>query len=230
MPHGPLPSAAGTLRPPAGGFVIGGELSFSPSHATADAGTRCHLQHIAAARTTPFPGPVYPCEQTTTTLPAFLATRSKLWSADLLVGGLAASSPPEQSRVHLCPLHTPWQSKRRTAWVGRPTLQPVNHPGQEASATNSLTRVAKSAGLERFHNSHALSGIEQGGIFLRKMPLDSGGFGVQQLWNRCSFAHTHHKGKNAAPRELPDEAPGGWPHRRWLRFVRCERYLRDLHT
>src|SRR5271157_3874949 len=40
--------------------------------------------------------------------------------------------------------------------------------------------------LERFHNLRALSGIVQGGIFLRKMPLDGGGFGVQQLWNRCS--------------------------------------------
>jgi hypothetical protein len=39
---------------------------------------------------------------------------------------------------------------------------------------------------ERFHNSHALSGIEQGGIFLREMPLYGGEFGVQQLWNRCN--------------------------------------------
>ena len=39
--------------------------------------------------------------------------------------------------------------------------------------------------LERFHISRALSGILRGGIFSRKMPLESGGgFGVQQLWNR----------------------------------------------
>jgi hypothetical protein len=41
-------------------------------------------------------------------------------------------------------------------------------------------------GLERFHNSHTLAGIVQGGIFLRKMPLDSSAFGVDRLWNRCS--------------------------------------------
>jgi len=40
--------------------------------------------------------------------------------------------------------------------------------------------------LKRFHNSRALSDTVQGGIFLRKMPLESFGFGVQQLWNRCS--------------------------------------------
>jgi hypothetical protein len=40
--------------------------------------------------------------------------------------------------------------------------------------------------LKRFHNSRALSGIVQGGIFLRKMPLEGSDFGVQQLWNRCS--------------------------------------------
>jgi hypothetical protein len=53
--------------------------------------------------------------------------------------------------------------------------------------------------LERFHNSRALSGIAQGGIYfhpsdedlslgapLMKMPLEGIGFGVQQLWNRCS--------------------------------------------
>ena len=44
-------------------------------------------------------------------------------------------------------------------------------------------------GLERFHNSHAHAGSVQGGIFLRKMPLDGGGFGVQQLLNRCSRPH-----------------------------------------
>jgi hypothetical protein len=37
------------------------------------------------------------------------------------------------------------------------------------------------AATERFHNSRALSGIVQGGIFLRKMPLESSGFEIQQL-------------------------------------------------
>lgn len=40
--------------------------------------------------------------------------------------------------------------------------------------------------LERFHNSRALSSIQQRVIFLRKMPLAGAGFGVQQLWNGCS--------------------------------------------
>ncbi len=31
---------------------------------------------------------------------------------------------------------------------------------------------------------HLPAGIVQGGIFLRKMPLESSGSGVQQLWNR----------------------------------------------
>jgi hypothetical protein len=30
--------------------------------------------------------------------------------------------------------------------------------------------------LERFHNSHTLAGVVQGGIFLRKMPLESSDF------------------------------------------------------
>ena len=38
--------------------------------------------------------------------------------------------------------------------------------------------------FERFHNSRAFSCIVQGGIFLRKMPLEVRGFKVQQLWNR----------------------------------------------
>jgi hypothetical protein len=41
---------------------------------------------------------------------------------------LAASSPPEQTLVHLCRLHTSRGSKRRPAWVGRPTLQPARRP------------------------------------------------------------------------------------------------------
>ncbi len=36
------------------------------------------------------------------------------------------------------------------------------------------------------HNLLALTFILQGGIFLRKMPLVSNRFGIQQLWNRCS--------------------------------------------
>lgn len=40
--------------------------------------------------------------------------------------------------------------------------------------------------LERFHNSRALLEIVKGGVFLGKMPLEVGGFGVQQLWNRCN--------------------------------------------
>jgi hypothetical protein len=43
-----------------------------------------------------------------------------------------------------------------------------------------------SLSIERFHNSCALANFLQGGIFLRKMPLGSSGFGVQQLWNRCT--------------------------------------------
>jgi glycine C-acetyltransferase len=39
--------------------------------------------------------------------------------------------------------------------------------------------------LERFHKIRALSGIKQGGFFLRKKPLSGSGFGIQQLWNRC---------------------------------------------
>jgi hypothetical protein len=42
--------------------------------------------------------------------------------------------------------------------------------------------------FERFHNSRALSDIVQCGIFLRKMPLERSGFGVQQLWNRYSLS------------------------------------------
>ncbi len=38
--------------------------------------------------------------------------------------------------------------------------------------------------LERFHNLRAPILIVQGAIFLRKMPLESSGFGIQQLWNR----------------------------------------------
>ena len=38
--------------------------------------------------------------------------------------------------------------------------------------------------LERFHNSRTLSDAVQGGIFLRKMPHESSGFEVRQLWNR----------------------------------------------
>ena len=48
------------------------------------------------------------------------------------------------------------------------------------------------ASLERFHNSYALSGFVRGGIFLRKMPLEGGGLGVQQLWNRCSTLPEKH--------------------------------------
>jgi hypothetical protein len=41
--------------------------------------------------------------------------------------------------------------------------------------------------LERFDNSCALSAIEQGNIFLKKMLFGSRGIGVQRLLNHCSF-------------------------------------------
>jgi hypothetical protein len=37
---------------------------------------------------------------------------------------------------------------------------------------------------ERFQNSGALLRAVKGVIFLRKMPLGSGGSGAQQFWNR----------------------------------------------
>jgi hypothetical protein len=40
--------------------------------------------------------------------------------------------------------------------------------------------------LERFSNSVALASPVQGAFFLRKKPLDSRGFGVWQLENRCT--------------------------------------------
>jgi hypothetical protein len=45
--------------------------------------------------------------------------------------------------------------------------------------------------LERFHNSHALADFMRGGFFLRKKPLGSNGFEVQQLWNRSSLNTVH---------------------------------------
>ncbi|MGB6687295.1 MAG: hypothetical protein WBE76_05585, partial [Terracidiphilus sp.] len=47
--------------------------------------------------------------------------------------------------------------------------------------------------LERFHNSRVLFGVVKGGFFLRKKPLEGSGFGIQQLWNRCSrlFIRNH---------------------------------------
>ena len=41
--------------------------------------------------------------------------------------------------------------------------------------------------LERFYNSHAIANVVRGGFFLRKKPLGSNGFEVQQLWNRCRY-------------------------------------------
>jgi hypothetical protein len=38
--------------------------------------------------------------------------------------------------------------------------------------------------LERFSNSRALNGSKESGFFLRKKPLSSRAFGVQQLENR----------------------------------------------
>ena len=38
---------------------------------------------------------------------------------------------------------------------------------------------------ERFQNPGALLRAVKGDIFLRKMPLGSGGSGTQQFWNRC---------------------------------------------
>jgi hypothetical protein len=40
--------------------------------------------------------------------------------------------------------------------------------------------------LERFSNSRALNGSKESGFFLRKKPLSSRAFGVQQLENRYS--------------------------------------------
>ena len=42
--------------------------------------------------------------------------------------------------------------------------------------------------LERFQNSFAPFNAAEGGIFLRKMPLDSSGFGMHQFCNRSSVS------------------------------------------
>src|SRR6202142_404323 len=39
--------------------------------------------------------------------------------------------------------------------------------------------------LERFPNSRTLCNAAEGGIFLRKMPPNGGGFGLHQFGNRC---------------------------------------------
>jgi hypothetical protein len=56
---------------------------------------------------------------------------------------------------------------------------------QVAAGVDGLDKSSEFASaarsLERFHNSRVLSGIVQDGIFLGKMPLEDGGFGVQQL-------------------------------------------------
>ncbi len=57
------------------------------------------------------------------------------WSAVL-----AASSPPDRCLDQLYRLHTSWRNKRCSAWVGRPTLQPVNHPTDEDLSVGTPAR------------------------------------------------------------------------------------------
>src|SRR5271157_4052218 len=64
-------------------------------------------------------------------------------------------------------------------WVAREPRLMVGAKGRA-----SAQRLIEYHLLERFHNSRSISSMVQGGIFLRKMPLDGSGFGVQQLWNR----------------------------------------------
>ena len=47
--------------------------------------------------------------------------------------------------------------------------------------------------LERFQSIRSHIGIMEGGIFLRKMPLNVHGSWVLQLWNRCSLKNTHYR-------------------------------------
>src|SRR5208337_630682 len=58
--------------------------------------------------------------------------------------------------------------------------------GHDFSRADKANRI--NWALDRFQNSRALAGIVQGGIFLRKMPLESIAFGVQLFWNRYSPA------------------------------------------
>jgi hypothetical protein len=46
-------------------------------------------------------------------------------------------------------------------------------------------------GIEQFRNLCGLKKGVQGGFFLKKKPLQSGGFGVQQFLNRCSCNPLH---------------------------------------
>ena len=55
-----------------------------------------------------------------------------------------------------------------------------------ARAGCCIVRFLHLPGLERFSNSRGVFGIVQGGFFLRKKPLSSGDFLLQQLENRYS--------------------------------------------
>src|ERR1035437_1411618 len=49
-----------------------------------------------------------------------------------------------------------------------------------------IQEVSRRGKIEQFSNSRAVSGIEQGGFFLRKKPLSINGLPLQQLENRYS--------------------------------------------
>ena len=65
--------------------------------------------------------------------------------------------------------------------------RPVAAAQIERSRASGIKARSILRSLERFHNSCALAGIEQGGFFLMKKPLSSSGSGVRQLWNRYSL-------------------------------------------
>jgi hypothetical protein len=78
-----------------------------------------------------------------------------------------------------------------------PAAQPEPFSGPAPAVLTRTDLFGSGWKIERFHNSRALSGIVQGGIFLRKMPLDGSGFGVQQLWIRCRPVRRIGAGKSA---------------------------------
>jgi hypothetical protein len=77
-------------------------------------------------------------------------------------------------------------------------------PGSRSTRSLKLEPLLAgiAAQLEQFHNSRALCCTAKGAFFSRKKTLESGGSGVQQLWNRCSPGPVRQPGSRAgSPRK-----------------------------
>src|ERR1017187_7366170 len=77
-----------------------------------------------------------------------------------------------------------------------------------------IQEVSRRGKIEQFSNSRAVSGIEQGGFFLRKKPLSINGLPLQQLENCYNSAVIRSEYSVGNPRRLDRWAHGVYPNNR----------------